>query len=174
MTSESGGDDEGVYMPILVSVDRNTGKINANVVPSKGVNPYAVKRCGQNLQLLGYSRLVLKCDQEPSIMALRNAVKGDVAIDVVPENNPVGESQANGEVEGAIRMVKAQVRTMRLALQSRYNTVIGEDHPIVAWMVAEAADSINRYQIGADGKTCLLYTSPSPRDLSTSRMPSSA
>ena len=24
------------------------------------------------------------------------------------------------------------------------------------------------------GKTCLLYTSPSPRDLSTSRMPSSA
>ena len=25
-----------------------------------------------------------------------------------------------------------------------------------------------------DGKACLLYTSPSPRDLSTSRMPSSA
>ena len=25
-----------------------------------------------------------------------------------------------------------------------------------------------------DGKICLLYTSPSPRDLSTSRMPSSA
>ena len=25
-----------------------------------------------------------------------------------------------------------------------------------------------------DGLTCLLYTSPSPRDLSTSRMPSSA
>ena len=25
-----------------------------------------------------------------------------------------------------------------------------------------------------DGKDCLLYTSPSPRDLSTSRMPSSA
>ena len=25
-----------------------------------------------------------------------------------------------------------------------------------------------------DGKVCLLYTSPSPRDLSTSRMPSSA
>ena len=86
-------------------------------------------------------------------MALRNAVKGDVAIDVIPEENPIGESQANGDVEGAIRMVKAQVRTMRLALQSLYNTVIGEDHPIVAWMVAEAADSINRYQIGADGKT---------------------
>ena len=31
MTSESGGGDEGMYMPILVSIDRNTGKINANV-----------------------------------------------------------------------------------------------------------------------------------------------
>ena len=29
-------------------------------------------------------------------------------------------------------------------------------------------------QINANFKTCLLYTSPSPRDLSTSRMPSSA
>jgi len=28
--------------------------------------------------------------------------------------------------------------------------------------------------IKVEGKTCLLYTSPSPRDLSTSRMPSSA
>ena len=34
----------------------------------------------------------------------------------------------------------------------------------------------NYYSVTVDGKTnnCLLYTSPSPRDLSTSRMPSSA
>ena len=30
------------------------------------------------------------------------------------------------------------------------------------------------YHADADIKTCLLYTSPSPRDVSTSRMPSSA
>ena len=34
------------------------------------------------------------------------------------------------------------------------------------WRYANAA--------GIDNKDCLLYTSPSPRDLSTSRMPSSA
>ena len=28
--------------------------------------------------------------------------------------------------------------------------------------------------LGPKGRNCLLYTSPSPRDLSTSRMPSSA
>ena len=31
-----------------------------------------------------------------------------------------------------------------------------------------------RHGFGVDGYPCLLYTSPSPRDLSTSRMPSSA
>ena len=38
------------------------------------------------------------------------------------------------------------------------------------------ADLFAHYSaISMDGyKTCLLYTSPSPRDLSTSRMPSSA
>ena len=34
---------------------------------------------------------------------------------------------------------------------------------------------INVYRwSGVEGEPCLLYTSPSPRDLSTSRMPSSA
>ena len=60
MASESAGGNEEMYMPILVSIDRNTGNINANVVPRKGVNPYVVKRCGQNLQLLGYRKLCVK------------------------------------------------------------------------------------------------------------------
>ena len=30
------------------------------------------------------------------------------------------------------------------------------------------------FDVSVPGKSCLLYTSPSPRDLSTSRMPSSA
>ena len=35
-------------------------------------------------------------------------------------------------------------------------------------------EMIKRARIEVDLVTCLLYTSPSPRDLSTSRMPSSA
>ncbi len=153
MTNDDEKDSEAGYMPIVVMVDRNTGKLNANVVPSEGVNPYAVKRVAQNIRLLGYSKLVLKCDQEPAMVALRDAVKRELETVVVPEESPVGESQSNGEVEGAIKLIKAQIRTMRLALQSRYKTVIEESDDIVAWMVAEAAESINRYQIGADGKT---------------------
>ena len=37
-----------------------------------------------------------------------------------------------------------------------------------------AQSGVDVHDIAAIGITCLLYTSPSPRDLSTSRMPSSA
>ena len=44
-------------------------------------------------------------------------------------------------------------------------------------VVAQMADRIKVLRYGEEveeAETCLLYTSPSPRDLSTSRMPSSA
>ena len=46
------------------------------------------------------------------------------------------------------------------------------DRPIIELMADPAAPPFMTY--GQDSYTCLLYTSPSPRDLSTSRMPSSA
>ena len=39
-------------------------------------------------------------------------------------------------------------------------------------MINEASNTVGA--IGADGLSCLLYTSPSPRDTAISRMPSSA
>ena len=36
------------------------------------------------------------------------------------ENNPVGESQSNGEVERAVRGIQGQTRTMRGALEEKY------------------------------------------------------
>ena len=38
----------------------------------------------------------------------------------------------------------------------------------------EVVDEVGEVEVPTMGETCLLYTSPSPRDLSTSRMPSSA
>ena len=40
--------------------------------------------------------------------------------------------------------------------------------------IQSLADGGNAADVAAKVKNCLLYTSPSPRDLSTSRMPSSA
>ena len=51
-----------------------------------------------------------------------------------------------------------------------------EGHDIIIGDVEESALGITTSELRSAGilATCLLYTSPSPRDLSTSRMPSSA
>ena len=63
---------------------------------------------------------------------------------------------------GKAGMVEAVSKGMMSPAKYRIlfeNDEIGFDHSYVTYQ---------------DGNTCLLYTSPSPRDLSTSRMPSSA
>jgi len=45
---------------------------------------------------------------------------------------------------------------------------------MMLWYGGARAVAINGERITAQSTICLLYTSPSPRDLSTSRMPSSA
>ncbi len=48
------------------------------------------------------------------MISLRDAVKAESALKVIPEEVPLGESQANGEVEGAINMIKGQVTAIAL------------------------------------------------------------
>ena len=58
---------------------------------------------------------------------------------------------------------------MRIELDRGVLTLTNEDAPINR-MTFEYMDEVEAAIVDA----CLLYTSPSPRDLSTSRMPSSA
>ena len=55
------------------------------------------------------------------------------------------------------------------------HTVFAEEFT-ATWCVycPSAAENLMLVYEDAPGEPCLLYTSPSPRDLSTSRMPSSA
>ena len=46
--------------------------------------------------------------------------------------------------------------------------------PIEVAEVVEDAEVVDVAEVVESSNVCLLYTSPSPRDLSTSRMPSSA
>ncbi len=146
--------------PILVMVDRKTKMKFADVLEQKGVEHYAVERQARNLtDGLGYSKFIMKDDQEPAIKALREsvvrrviAIKGE-GVQVLPEESPVGESQSNGEVEAAIKQVQGHIRTLRLHLQARYKEVLGDGHVAMLLLVPHSAASLNRYLIGADGKT---------------------
>ena len=45
------------------------------MVPAKGRDPHAIKMVVREVKISGYSRLIIKADQEPSILALLDAAK---------------------------------------------------------------------------------------------------
>ena len=102
-------------MPILIVKDDQT-KVNwAHVVPNKGRDPHAIERLRRDLEMLGHKEIIMKRDGENSIKALRAAVKLVSSVDIITEESPVGEHQANGKIEATVEQVQGQIRNMRYA-----------------------------------------------------------
>ena len=145
-------------MPILVIKDlkqesSGTGMLFAHVVPQKGVQPYAVKTLAGAIAQLGHQEIVLKSDGEPAIVALKEAAKRERNERIVIEASPVKESRSNGAIESAVQQVQGQFRTMKDALENKIGARLSPNSAIIPWMVIHSARTINRYQVGEDGKT---------------------
>ena len=142
-------------MPFMVVKDRKSKKMWAFIVKEKGVNPYAVKKLAKILSGTGYRRVILKSDQEPAVMSLKEAVKReiDIEVEVAFEESLVGEHQSNGEVENAVNRIRGQIRVTKDALETRFGKKLGREHPILPWLISHTVENINRFQVGSDGKT---------------------
>ena len=142
---------EGVTsLPIIVGIDRKKKWYFAHMVPKKGHDAHAIKILCREISISGYSRVILKSDQEPAIRELIAAVRRErpVGVEIMIEESPVGEHQSNGEVERAIQTIQALMRTIKLALQSRYKSRIRGDHPILPWLVKHAAMILDLCKVG--------------------------
>ena len=111
-------ENEEKGMPILVMKDIKqdevgTGMLFAQVVPAKGVQPYAVKTLAGVVAQLGHQEVILKSDGEASIVALKEAAKRERMERIVLENSPVKESKSNGAIEAAVQQVQGQFRVMK-------------------------------------------------------------
>ena len=95
-------------------------------------------------------------------------------------NRPVialAPGDAEGEWKGSARSVEgihirdllARVDAIRPGLMTKFG-----GHAMAAGMSVKANKLPEFIRVVTEVSNCLLYTSPSPRDLSTSRMPSSA
>ena len=84
----------GSKMPVLGVIVSQRVNCCTHLVPSKkGTEHFYPEAASvRDVKFLGYSRLVLKSDQEPSILALANAVKN--GIDCQLESSPKGDSHS--------------------------------------------------------------------------------
>ena len=69
------GEERGI--PILVAKDRKKRVIRARVIPQKGAHWYGIKVGSTIVDSLGYKRVVLKSDQEPAILSMKEGIKNE-------------------------------------------------------------------------------------------------
>ena len=96
---------------------------------------------------MGFRRIILECDNEPSTKALQDAViHACVGVEVIPDH------MANGRVEMAVREVKRQCRSLRISAEHTTGVRISDDSPLLSWLPRFAAQVMNKMRNGKDGK----------------------
>ncbi len=148
-------DNEEKLATLLVMRDRDTKAIRAWVLPHKGADIIeTVDRAAAGIRDLGYrGRVLIRCDGEPALTALRNAIVKALPDGATPIVTPVGESQSNGGIEGAVRVVKGLLRVHLMALETKIDARFPSDHPVLTWLVEHVTDVISKHMVGVDGKT---------------------
>ena len=74
-------------------------------------------------------------------------------MEILPRGSPEGDRQANGQAERAVREIKRQVRVLKSATEARLGRRFQEKDPLLTWLPRHAAELLNRYRVGTDGKT---------------------
>ena len=107
------------------------------------------------LEILGYREVVLKSDGERSLVKMKmEAAKQARGVSrAVPEESPQGDARANGQAEAAVKEVKWRIRAILLTLAKKFEGGVPQGHPLTYWAPRYAAEQINRFKIGEDGRT---------------------
>ena len=75
---------------ILVVKDRKMKNIFSHPVRAKGAagETWIANRICKDIRGLGYNKIIIKCDQEPSIVEIQNEVIRRREAETTPENSP--------------------------------------------------------------------------------------
>ncbi len=146
-------------MKILVVKDLKSKAIFAHVVPQKGVDAdgYSVVRLMEDVRWLGYTKVILKADNERAIVKLLaeslRRIKTEAMDQVMREHPPSYDSRSNGSIENAVRQVQAHLRTMKFSLERRVSSQVPASHAIMSWLVEHVAWILTSRTRGEDGRT---------------------
>ena len=77
----------------------------------------------------------------------------DVPLESVHEQVSKEQSPGNGLAEGAVKELKAKIRTLRHSTEMGFGRQIAETHDNLAWLATHAAATINWFRPGLDLKT---------------------
>ena len=103
----SGQEDAQGVLPMSAVKAHESRMTFAHVVERKGPVISTTRRLVADLGWLGLRRLVFKSDQEPAILALKQAVRESMpTVEFVMEESLVEEHQSNGTIEVTVREIQ--------------------------------------------------------------------
>ena len=148
------GDDPRALTKVTAMKDRTSKMVAGHLVPVKGTgHKYPLQRVVKTLDEWGRGDIILRSDDEPSIVDLKRAVKERRIENTLLEEAPVGDHQANSVAETAVQSIAGRTRSIKSALEARVGSRIGSTRAIVLWMIEVAAFTANHYAVGEDGKS---------------------
>ena len=149
-------DAKGDYTPVLVGKERRSKSFIVHVVPFKGGDvEWVAGRIVKDLEMIGIrGDMMVRTDQEPALKAVMEQVAGlRKDVKTILEMAPVGDSKGNGFAERAVQSIEEMVRVVKIAFEARTKELLKVDHKIFSWMVQHAADLLNKFVVGVDGRT---------------------
>lgn len=141
--------------PHLAIFDNEGGGLKVFRTRKKGVIFWVIKALMGFIATAGFQacRIAIKCDNETSIVAIRNALMRAREAPTVPLNVPVRESKPNGAMERAIRSWQGQRRTIKCFLERKLQRPLPILHPIVEWVGNWASTLLYRFKNKRYGRT---------------------
>ena len=134
--------------------DETTGSLIHHKVVCKGVgDDWIIRKLIKDFEELGRKDAMLKTDGEPALVNVQTRVQAHREGRTLLRNPPVYDPKSNGPCEKAVQDLTAQTRVLRIALEARLKEAVGEDTPVVEWMIEHAAFLLNKFSVGADGMT---------------------
>ena len=144
--------EEGSVLMLILKFGRS-GRIAATALEGKGDTEHGAKFFKRFIEETGVKRFVNFRDNEPAMLFLKNKAAAACAeVEAVPKSIPVGDHAPN-QAEPAVRQVKAQMRSVRTALEAKLGMTLHQNDPMLMWIPEFAANTIARYRKGRDGKT---------------------
>jgi hypothetical protein len=155
-------DEEAKVNPIIGMIDEATGEKYARAAGRKGIGTagemdWLIKDMVEELKAWGHTggtngHIIMKSDNEPAVVALRDAVGRLLGGRVIPESPPKGESQANGRIEDAGKTIRGFAKVMRDQLEDNARIDISGTDNITQWLIRWSAMVPSRFLVGKDGR----------------------
>merc|ERR1712086_426135 len=142
-------------LPIITASESQHGAIFSSIIRKKGSqDEYIVQTFPTWISTLGCPTYELKCDQEPSTVDVRNAMRRRCkSTNLVPYASPKASKGSLGRGERAHLSVQGQMRTFRMHVEKKYCIKMQPSQLLNAWACRHAAWIINRFQPRENGKT---------------------